>query len=202
MEAVIFSEDALVAGDRLWADAVAHLARRLGRVKPLDPDQVPRERRAALAMLEAWAGDEVSTWRAELARYHEEHMPVYVRPDPDLNAVLRHLQLRGLRLGAWSPGPPEVGIVITHFLGLTRRLDAQRVDPADTAPVALAGELGILPERVLVVSAGAHSLAEAKLAGMPTAAALWTGRPREALLDALPTYLAETPAELVQLALS
>ena len=37
VNAAIFSEDALASTDRLWADAVAHLSRKLGRVTPLDP---------------------------------------------------------------------------------------------------------------------------------------------------------------------
>jgi phosphoglycolate phosphatase-like HAD superfamily hydrolase len=202
VKAVIFSEDALAPGDRLWADAVDHLARRLGRVKPLDPADIPTDRSEALAALEAWAGDDVNTWRAELARYYEEHIPVYVRPNPELNAVMRHLQADGTLLASWSPGPPEVGVVVTHFLGLTRRLDRQRVDPATSAPVSLIEELELQPSDALVVSASAAPLVEAKAAGALTAGALWTGGNRDELLAAHPAYLVEQPTELVQLALA
>lgn len=202
MKAVIFSEDALAPVDRLWTDAIDHLARRLGRVKPLDPSTIPTDRSQALAALEAWADGDVSTWRAELARYYEEHIPVYVRPNPELNAVLRHLQADGTLLASWSPGPPEVGVVVTHFLGLTRRLDHQRVDPAATAAVSLIEELELQPADVLVVGASPVPLVEAKNAGAPTAGALWTGADRDELLGAHPAYLLEQPAELVQLALA
>jgi len=202
VKAVIFSEDALAPVDRLWTDAVDHLARRLGRVKPLDLATIPADRSEALAALEAWADGDVNTWRAELARYYEEHIPVYVRPNPDLNAVLRHLQADGTLLASWSPGPPEVGVVVTHFLGLTRRLDRQRVDPAPNAAVSLIEELELQPEDALVVAATPASLVEAKHAGATTAGALWTGGDRDQLLTAHPAYLVEQPAELVQLALA
>jgi phosphoglycolate phosphatase-like HAD superfamily hydrolase len=202
VKAVIFSEDALAPADRLWADAVEHLARRLGRVKPLDPADIPADRSEALAALEEWADGDVSTWRAELARYYEEHIPVYVRPNPELNAVMRHLQADGTLLASWSPGPPEVGVVVTHFLGLTRRLDRQRVDPAAGAPVSLIEELELQPADALVVSASAAPLVEAKAAGALTAGALWTGGSRDQLLAAHPAYLVEQPTELVQLALA
>ena len=48
MDAVIFAEDALAPGDRLWHDAVEHLARKLGRVTPLDPATVSDDRCLAL----------------------------------------------------------------------------------------------------------------------------------------------------------
>ena len=43
-------------------------------------------------------------------------------------------------------------------------------------------------------------IAEARDAGAATAAAVWTGSSREALLAALPSFLAETPNELPALA--
>ena len=202
MKAVIFSEDALAPGDRLWADAVEHLVRELGSVKPLDPATIPADRSEALAALEVWADSDVTTWRAELARYYEEHIPVYVGPNPELNAVLRHLQADGMLLGSWSPGPPEVGVVVTHFLGLTRRLDLQRVDPAATAAVSLIEKLALQPADALVVAATPAPLIEAKNAGAQTAGALWTEGDRDQLLSAHPSFLVEQPAELLQLALA
>ena len=92
--------------------------------------------------------------------------------------------------------------MVTHFLGLTRRLDRQRVDPATDAPVSLIEELGLQPEEALVVAATPAPLVAAKNAGAPTAGALWTGGDRDQLLTALPAYLLEQPAELVQLALA
>ena len=202
MNAVILAEDALAPGDRLWSDAVAHLARKLGRVTPLDPATISADRCQALAQLDSWAGSDASTWQVELARFYEEHIPVYMRPDPVLNAVVRQLLGAGVRVAAWSPGPPQVGEIVTHFLGLSRRLELERVDPSHLGPVRLIEELGVAPDDALVVSSSPHVLAEAKHAGAGTAAALWTGGDREQLLAVLPSYLVETPQELLQPAVS
>jgi phosphoglycolate phosphatase-like HAD superfamily hydrolase len=200
VKAVILAEDALAPGARLWSDAVDHLARKLGRVTPLDTAAISDDRCQALAQLETWAGADASSWKIELARFYEEHIPVYVRPDPALNAVVRQLLNSGTRVAAWSPGPPQVGAIVTHFLGLSRRLELERVEPSHHGPVALIEELGLEPADALVVSASPHVIAEAKHAGAATAAALWTGGSREQLLAVLPSYLAETPDELLKLA--
>jgi phosphoglycolate phosphatase-like HAD superfamily hydrolase len=202
VNAAIFSEDALAPTDRLWADAVAHLARKLGRVTPLDVDQVPADRAEAIAYLDGWAGDDARSWRVEAARFFEDHVPVYLRPDPELNAALRHIQGQGLELAAWSPGPPEAALVVTHFLGLSRRFTTQAVDPAPGAATRVAAELGLEPADTLVVSAHPATLTEAKASGARTAGALWTGGNRELLLAAMPTLLAESPSELLGLALT
>ena len=123
VKAVILAEDALAPGTPLWRDAVDHLARKLGRVTPLDPASISSDRCEGLHQLAAWAGDEASTWEVELARFYEEHIPVYMRPDPALNSVIRQLAAGGTRIAAWSPGPPQVGAIVTHFLGIARRLE-------------------------------------------------------------------------------
>jgi len=200
VKAVILAEDALAPGERLWHDAVEHLARRLSRVVPLDPAVITSDRCLALSQLASWAGDDASSWELELARFYEEHIPVYLRPDPELNSVVRQLGLAGITIAAWSPGPPAVGAIVTHYLGLARRMQLERVDPTHAGPVALIAELGLEPDDALVVSASPHVIAEAKHAGAATAAALWTGGSRELLLAALPSYLAETPTELLAVA--
>jgi phosphoglycolate phosphatase-like HAD superfamily hydrolase len=200
VKAVIFAEDALAPSERLWSDAVEHLARKLGRVTPLDTATISADRCLALGELETWAGSDASSWRIELARFYEEHIPVYVRPNPALNSVVRQLAASGLRLAAWSPGPPEVGVIVTHFLGLARRMELERVEPSHHGPVALIEEMGLEPADALVVTASPHVVAEAKHAGAATAAALWTGGSREELLAVLPSYLAESPDELLALA--
>jgi phosphoglycolate phosphatase-like HAD superfamily hydrolase len=187
---------ALAPGDRLWRDAVEHLARKLGRVTPLDPATLSDDRCLALPQLEAWAGSEVSSWRLELARFYEEHIPVYVRPDPALSGAVRQMSAAGVRIAAWSPGPPEVGAIVSHFLGLSRRFELERVEASHSGPVNLIEEMGLEPQAALVVSASPHVIAEAKHAGAATAAAVWTGGSRDDLLAVLPSYLAETPHEL------
>ena len=162
--AVLFSEDALAGTASLWAAALRHLARKLGRVRPLDAEQLPVERAAAITAMEVWAGGDVTTWRRELARFYEEHIPLYLRPDAELNGAVRRLARAGVALGAWSPGPAEAAAVVTHFLGLGRRLERQIVDGSAHAPVALARELGYPPDElatVLVVTPQADARAVA-----------------------------------------
>ncbi len=166
MRAVVLSEPALAPTDRLFGDAVEHLARKLGRVKPLDAAAVPETRPEALVALAAWAGTDVSTWEQELARFYEEHLPVYLRPDPALNATIRALRAAGVRLGAWSAGPPEAFAALLHQLGLTRRLDATLIDPTPRAPLRLAAELGIEAIAVVAVTADLATASAAEDAGM------------------------------------
>ena len=199
MKAVILAEDALAPGSRLWRDAVDHLASKLGRVTPLDPTSISSDRCEGLAQLAAWAGDDVSTWEVELARFYEEHIPVYMRPDPALNGVIRRLAADGVRVAAWSPGPPQVGAIVTHFLGIARRLELERVEPSHAGPVNLIHEMQLAPSDALVVSASPAVLTAAASAGAETAGALWTGEDREQLLAARPRYLAEAPPELLTL---
>jgi phosphoglycolate phosphatase-like HAD superfamily hydrolase len=203
MKAVIFSEEALADTGRLFADAVDALARKLGRVKPLDVAALPADHAAAVDALARWGDGDVSTWELELGRFYDDHVPLYLRPDAALNATVRRLEREGVRLGAWSPGPQDAAGSVIRFLGLTRRLEAVRVDRSADAPVALAAELGFAerPDDVLAVSADAGSLTAARRAGLRTAAALWTGTDRRALMDVIPTYLAESPGDLVTLAL-
>ena len=101
-----------------------------------------------------------------------------------------------MRIAAWSPGPAEVGAIVSHFLGLSRRFELERVEASHAGPVNLIAELGLEPQAALVVSASPHVIAEAKHAGAATAAAVWTGGSRDDLLAVLPSYLAETPHEL------
>jgi phosphoglycolate phosphatase-like HAD superfamily hydrolase len=199
VKALILAEDALAPGTPLWRDAVVHLARKLGRVTPLDPSSISSDRCEGLAQLAEWAGDDASTWEVELARFYEEHIPVYMRPDPALNGVIRHLSAGGTRIAAWSPGPPQVGAIVTHFLGIARRLETERVEPDHAGPVHLIAELGLDPPDALVLSASPAVLAAATAAGAVAAGALWTGEDREQLLASRPRYLAESPSELLTL---
>jgi phosphoglycolate phosphatase-like HAD superfamily hydrolase len=202
MEAVIFAEEALAPTATLWSDAVAHIARKLGRVKPLDTGTLPADRRATVAALAEWAGSEVSSWETELGRFFEDHIPIYVRPSPALAATVRRLEREGVRLGAWSAGPPPCAEVVVHYLGLARRLERCQVEPLLDASAHLAAQLTDDPAAVLAVSGDPAEIAAARAAGLRTAAALWArGAEKAALLTELPTYLAAAPDDLVPLAL-
>lgn len=166
MRAVLLSEGALAPTDRLFADAVDHLSSKLGRVKPLDPVTLPADRAGALAALEAWAGDEVSTWEQELARFYEEHLPLHTRPRPGLNAIVRALAADGVAVAAWSPGPAAAFDLLVAHLGLSRSLTAVRIDGSADAPVALAAQLGIPCEECVVVTDEDGAAGAARQAGM------------------------------------
>src|SRR4051812_35496473 len=148
--AVIFADDALAPAGRLWSDAVDHLARKLGRVVPLDPAAVPGRRADAVAYLDEWAGQEAGNWRTEVERFVEGHVPVYVRPDPELNAVIRQLAAAGPRLAVWSPGPDEALHGLVHFLGVERRLQAAVASPT---PLDAVRATGVEAAEALLVSA-------------------------------------------------
>ncbi len=175
MRAVLLAETALADTDRLFADGVDHLARKLGRVKPLDAAAVPPSRTAALAYLAGWADGAVSTWEQELARFYEEHIPVYLRPSQTLNAIVRELAADGVRVGAWSPGPAEAFAVVVHHLGLTRHLAAVRIDSSPRAPLALAAELEVEAVAAVAVTGDPAAASAARSVGMlvePSAEAL------------------------------
>ena len=168
MQAVILSERALPDADGLFAAAVDHIGRKLGRAKPLDVSALPAGRAETVAALDAWAVGDVD-WRGELTRYYEDHIPLHLRPSPALNAALRQLGARGVRIGFWSPGPDEAARIVVHHVGLGRRVEAVRIGGSAEVAERLAADLGAAPADALVVSANAAELAAAAARGLPTA---------------------------------
>jgi phosphoglycolate phosphatase-like HAD superfamily hydrolase len=168
MQAVILSERALGDTDGLFAAAVAHIARKLGRVKPLDAEALPADRAGLLRALDAWAGSDID-WRGELIRFYEDHIPLHLRPNPGLNAALRALQARGVRIACWSPGPEEAARIIVHHLGLARRVEAVAAGGGEAAQ-RLVADLGAAPAETVVVSRDEGELAAAAELGLATAA--------------------------------
>jgi phosphoglycolate phosphatase-like HAD superfamily hydrolase len=168
MQAVILSERAIPDADGLFAAAVDHIARKLGRAKPLDVAALPAARAETVAALDEWAAGDVD-WRGELARYYEDHIPLHLRPSPTLNAALRALGGRGVRIGFWSPGPEEAARIVVHHVGLGRRVEAVGIGGTATSAVQLAADLGTTPAEAIVVSADAAELAAASGMGFPTA---------------------------------
>lgn len=165
MQVVILSERALADADGLFAAAVEHIVRKLGRAKPLDPAALPPGRAETVAALDAWAGDDVD-WRGELVRYYEDHIPLHLRPSATVNAALRRLGDHGARIGFWSPGPAEAAAIVVHHVGLGRRVEAIRVGASAELAEQLAAELGAAPADALVVSADPGELAAASGRGL------------------------------------
>ena len=168
---LVLSERAVANSDPLFADAVAAVARKLDRVDPLDAAALPSDRLALADALDRWAGDDTATWRRELRRHYEQHLPVYVRPDAGLNAVLRALAAGGVRIGVWSPGPAEAVDLLLAHVGVARILTASGHGGGE-ALATLADALGGSP--LVVVATGAEAVA-ARRAGMACAAAGWAG---------------------------
>ncbi|HEY3763974.1 MAG TPA: hypothetical protein VGL44_02350 [Gaiellales bacterium] len=168
MRAVILSERVLADTDVLFAAAVAHVARKLGRVKPLDPASLPDDRAQKLAALDAWAGSELD-WRGELVRYYDDHIPLHLRPNPSLNAALRKLAATGVRIAWWSAGPEEAARIVIFHLGLGRRVEAVGIGASADVAERLAVELGAVAEEALVVSGDAAELAAARERGLGAA---------------------------------
>jgi phosphoglycolate phosphatase-like HAD superfamily hydrolase len=73
--------------------------------------------------------EELPNWRALLARFAEDHAPVYLRPSGPATAALRRLQAEGVRLGAFTEAPEELARVALAHLGASRRIEALETGP-------------------------------------------------------------------------
>ena len=145
--AVVFSERALApGGDAIWPAALEHLARRFASIRELDLAYVPA-RESAVAVLESWAGDEVSSWRLELGRFYDDNARMHLRRDPATAALLASLRVDGVRLAAYGQGPREASAITLAFLGLDRRLDAIVLEPAGDGFTACLEVLGVSEAR-------------------------------------------------------
>ena len=117
MKAAALDLDAVLGDTRpLWADWLEDAARRM-RVELAD---VPDDRLAAAPLLDERLGN----WRALLERYAEDRAPLYLRPNPEANALLRQLQAAGVRLGAFTDAPVELARVALGQLGAARRMES------------------------------------------------------------------------------
>ena len=124
MNAVALELDGALGDTRaLWRRWLADAARRYRTIAALDPDSLPDDRGLAAERLDAWASAGIGDWRAALGRFAEEHAPVHLRPDAQTTAVLRRLQARGVRLGAFTDAPRPLADAALAQLGLTRRFE-------------------------------------------------------------------------------
>src|SRR5579871_3019438 len=167
--AVVWSERSLADTDPLFAAAVDAIGRKLSRVEPLEVADLPADRLGLQAALDAWAGDDPDTWRRELRRFYEQHLGVYVRPEPDLNAVLRMLAATGVELAVWSPGPADPVELLLAQLGVARTL-RRRCFGGEAELAALAAEL---PAPAVAIVADTGEAAEATAAGLEPLLAGW-----------------------------
>ena len=141
-DAIVFAERVIApGGDAIWPAALEHLARRFASIRELDVATVPA-REDAVPALEAWAGDDVSSWRLELGRFYDDHARMHLRRDPGTAALLAALRADGVRLAVYGQGPREASAVTLAFLGLDRRLDAVVLEPAGDGYAACLEALG------------------------------------------------------------
>ena len=141
-EVIVFAERAIApGGDLIWPAALEHLARRFASIRELDVAAIPA-RENAVPALEAWAGEDVSSWRLELGRFYDDHARVHLRRDPSTAALLGALRARGVKLAVYGQGPRETSAITLAFLGLDRRLDAVVLEPAGDGYAACLQALG------------------------------------------------------------
>jgi phosphoglycolate phosphatase-like HAD superfamily hydrolase len=141
--AVVFAERAIApGGDAIWPAALEHLSRRFASIRELDIASLPA-REDSVPALEAWAGEDVSSWRRELDRFYDDHARVHLRRDPGTAALLHGLRASGVRLAAYGQGPRETSATTLAFLGLDRRLDVVVLEPAGEGFAACLEALGV-----------------------------------------------------------
>ena len=115
-----------VLGDTraLWTAWLEDAARRFHAIAELDVAALPVDRAEAARDLDRWADRGIGDWRSALARFAEEHAPVYLRPRSDAAAALRRLQATGTRIGIFTDAPEELARVALAHLGAARRVEA------------------------------------------------------------------------------
>jgi phosphoglycolate phosphatase-like HAD superfamily hydrolase len=131
-----------VLGDTrpLWQAWLEDTARRMRPIAVLDPRALPADRAEAAMELDGWAEAGVGDWRASLARFAEDHAPVYLRPQAPVSAALRRLEAGGAALGAFTDAPEELARVALAQLGAARRIGA--LEAGAGALERLLGRLG------------------------------------------------------------
>jgi phosphoglycolate phosphatase-like HAD superfamily hydrolase len=114
-----------VLGDTrpLWDAWLEDAARRFRSIAELDAKALPSDRVAAARELDRWAERGIGDWRASLARFAEDHAPVYLRPRAPVSAALRRLEAAGARIGAFTDAPEELARVALAHLGAARRVE-------------------------------------------------------------------------------
>jgi phosphoglycolate phosphatase-like HAD superfamily hydrolase len=139
-----------VLGDTrpLWQAWLEDTARRMRPIAELDPEALPSDRIAAARELDRWAERGIGDWRSSLARFAEDHAPVYLRPRAPVSAALRRLEAAGARIGVFSDAPEELARVALSHLGAARRIQALAARPEglgeDAVVVRSADELASL----------------------------------------------------------
>jgi phosphoglycolate phosphatase-like HAD superfamily hydrolase len=131
-----------VLGDTrpLWDAWLADVSRRLRSIAELDPAALPADRVQAAQELDRWAEHGIGDWRGALARFAEDHAPVYLRPRAPVSAALRRLEAAGARIGVFTDAPEELARVALSHLGAARRVHSLTIEPQADATVVRSPE--------------------------------------------------------------
>lgn len=150
--------------------------------------------------------DAAAVTAAVVARYHD-HACVLTRLYDGIAPTLQLLREAGAKLAVLTNKPASIARALIAGLPLAAPFDVvvgdgdgypRKPDPA--AAAALAARFGGSPAQTMMVGDGLPDLAMAQAFGCPVAAAGWGYTDREQLRAANPTYLVETPAQLLALA--
>jgi phosphoglycolate phosphatase-like HAD superfamily hydrolase len=125
IQAVAIDLDGALGDTRpLWEAFLADAARRFASIATLDPAALPDDRCEAGEELDRWAKGGVGDWRGALARFAEDHAPVFLRPDAEAGAALRALAGEGVQLGVFTDAPEPLARIALAQLGAARRIEA------------------------------------------------------------------------------
>jgi phosphoglycolate phosphatase-like HAD superfamily hydrolase len=120
---VVIDLDVLGDTRPLWDDWLADAARRFRAIAELNVASLPRDRSAAAAELDRWAGQGVGDWRGALRRFAEDRAPVYLRPEAGVIASLRQLEAAGAVVGVFTDAPEPLARIAVAHLGAARRIE-------------------------------------------------------------------------------
>ena len=125
MTALAVDLDAVVGDTHaLWEAWLEDAARRFRSIAELDPETLARDRGEAAAELDRWAAAGIGDWRGALERFAEDRAPVYLRPDPAVNAALRAHAAQGMRVAVYTDAPEQLARVALAHLGIARLVEA------------------------------------------------------------------------------
>jgi phosphoglycolate phosphatase-like HAD superfamily hydrolase len=135
--AIALDLDGVLADTRPLWDAWIEDATRRARVEV----EVPEDREAAVAVLDAALGD----WRPLLARFAADRAPLWIRPRAETNAALRRLTSAGARIGVFSDAPRELVEIALAHAGAARQVEI--VGTLGEVQTALGGEAVVVGSR-------------------------------------------------------
>ncbi len=110
---------------REWELAVADIAQRFARVKPLDPDAIlaaesfPQQ----IEALQTWAGEDLD-WSRDLARFFDGHLSLYIKPDPAVSRAIRAHAAEHGPITIRTALPEAAAWSLIHHLGIARSVGA------------------------------------------------------------------------------